>query len=299
MTSRGWQRIVWTVVACLFTLSAALGGSPRVAVDEALQAKVMMVMRGRPGAVIVYDIDHREVRAVTDATLVFRTLRPPGSLMKLVSALALYDARARVVPCADRYSVGGRGLTCGFEGGHGRVDLREAIARSCCVWFHAVGASLDVAALFDAARRCGIGVPSPFPAGASARLRAPRTAAERALARVGEGGWVQITPWDAVSLVVSLREARDPAGSFVYAAMRDTVTHGTARAACVDGIDVRGKTGTATWLEPARADAAPRTHGWFAGTAGRLAIVVFLQQGTGRDAAAIAGRVLRQCRESL
>lgn len=299
-TRRRTLRLFLVTLGLCLTLAPARGTPPALRPDPALQAAATALLGSRVGVLIVYDMPARRVLVATDAPLAFEALRPPGSLMKLVTAVAIYPDRARVVRCANRHDVGGRTFTCGVEGGHGPVDLRAAIARSCCGWFQAVGRSLSPSALLATARRLGLGRPSPFPAGVPARLRTPATARERAEAEVGEGRCVSITPWDAISLVVSLHDATDDAGRFVFAAMRDVVTNGTGQDAALTGVDVHGKTGTAEWLGDAgRRDAPPRTHGWFAGTAGRLAFVVFLQNGTGRDAAAIAGRLLRACRRVL
>lgn len=300
MKVRCCVRLCLTMLGLCLTLSPARGAPPALRPEAPLQAAATALLGSRAGVIIVYDVPARRVLVATDAALAFERLRPPGSLMKLVTALALYPDRARVVTCTNRHDVGGRAFTCGVEGGHGSVNMRAAIVHSCCGWFQAVGRNLSPSALLATARGVGWGRPSPFPAGVPARLRTPATARERAEAEVGEGRCVAITPWDAITMVVSLHDATDDAGRFVFASLRGVVTSGTGRDAALSSVDVRGKTGTAEWVGDAgRRDAPPRTHGWFAGTAGRLAFVVFLQNGTGRDAAAIAGRLLRICREAL
>jgi cell division protein FtsI/penicillin-binding protein 2 len=68
--------------------------------------------------------------------------------------------------------------------------------------------------------------------------------------------------------------------------MEDAVEFGTAQRARVPGLKVAGKTGTVR--------AADGTHlAWFAGVAGKYAIVVMLQgRSGGADAAPVAGKVL-------
>lgn len=299
-TGRRTLRIWLVMLGLCLTLAPARPIPPALRPDAPLQAAATGLLGSRAGVIVVYDMQARRVLVATDAPLAFEGLRPPGSLMKLVTALALYPDRARVVTCNNRHDVGGRTFTCGVEGGHGVVDLRAAIVRSCCGWFQAVGRNLRPGVLLATARGVGWGRPSPFPAGVPARLRTPVTAREMAEAEVGEGRCVAITPWDAITLVVSLHDATDDAGRFVFKAMREVVTSGTGQGAALSGVDVRGKTGTAEWVgDGGRRDAPPRTHGWFAGTAGRLAFVVFLQNGTGHDAAAIAGRLLRACQRAL
>ena len=69
---------------------------------------------------------------------------------------------------------------------------------------------------------------------------------------------------------------------------------GTGRAAAVPGIAVAGKTGTAPALDGSRS-----THAWFVGyapaDAPEIALVVFLNRGTGAgNAAPLAGRIFKQ-----
>jgi cell division protein FtsI/penicillin-binding protein 2 len=72
------------------------------------------------------------------------------------------------------------------------------------------------------------------------------------------------------------------------------VQFGTCQEAAVAGVRVAGKTGTATAL-----DGSGVTHAWFAGFAPaenpEIAIVVFLDRGTGAHSAApLAGAILRE-----
>jgi len=68
--------------------------------------------------------------------------------------------------------------------------------------------------------------------------------------------------------------------------MEDFVAFGMAHAASVNGMHVAGKTGTSV------ARNTQQTHGFFVGYAPaekpRIAVVVFLAQGRGLDAAAVA-----------
>jgi cell division protein FtsI/penicillin-binding protein 2 len=71
------------------------------------------------------------------------------------------------------------------------------------------------------------------------------------------------------------------------------VQYGTCREAAVEGVRVAGKTGTATAL-----DGSGVTHAWFVGyapvDAPQVAVVVFLERGTGQhDAAPLAGKILK------
>ena len=81
--------------------------------------------------------------------------------------------------------------------------------------------------------------------------------------------------------------ARAPADGVVPRGLRGSVSYGMARAAGVPGIDILGKTGTAS--DPGEA----WTHGWFAGAIlNRLVIVVYVPHGDGGTAAELARKFL-------
>ena len=73
--------------------------------------------------------------------------------------------------------------------------------------------------------------------------------------------------------------------------MEHSVAYGMARAAHVDKVRIAGKTGTAS--QPGMT----ATHGWFVGLAPaekpEIAVVVYLEQGRGLDAATLAQSILR------
>jgi penicillin-binding protein 2 len=75
------------------------------------------------------------------------------------------------------------------------------------------------------------------------------------------------------------------------AAMRRSVTDGVARHAAIAGVEVAGKTGTAEF-GPRLTNGKYETHGWFVGFAPyndpQIAIVVFVQRGSGGDDASPA-----------
>ena len=78
----------------------------------------------------------------------------------------------------------------------------------------------------------------------------------------------------------------------VFLGLRQSITFGMAHAAQVETMEVAGKTGTATSRESAQ------THGFFVGYAPAekpdIAVVVFLEQGRGMDAAALAQPVFAE-----
>ncbi len=86
---------------------------------------------------------------------------PPGSTYKVfVAAAALTDgvmAPEDTVMCPGWYRLGRRTYRCWRRGGHGEVDLREALKRSCDVYFYHVGVALGVDRIADFARGFHLG----------------------------------------------------------------------------------------------------------------------------------------------
>jgi membrane carboxypeptidase/penicillin-binding protein len=78
----------------------------------------------------------------------------------------------------------------------------------------------------------------------------------------------------------------------VFAGLEESVTYGMAHGANFENWKIAGKTGTAASIS------AARTHGFFVGYAPaekpRMAIVLYLENGRGMDAAALAKPVLAE-----
>ena len=85
----------------------------------------------------------------------------PGSTFKMVVALAALEAKI-VNPSDSLFCVGHRDLGdtrfhCWKEGGHGRVNLLDAIEQSCDVFFYNLGIKVGIERIADMARRLGFG----------------------------------------------------------------------------------------------------------------------------------------------
>ena len=149
------------------------------------------------------------------------------------------------------------------------------------------------------------------------RIRVPEDARGKARAALGEGSIV-VTPaqlllaYSAVATRGKVFRLRKPPMRTedsprllrklklepdTFATLNDgfeeCVRFGTCQAAAVPGVRVAGKTGTATAL-----DGTGATHAWFVAYAPadspQIAVVVLLEHGTGgRDAAPLAGEILR------
>jgi penicillin-binding protein 2 len=91
---------------------------------------------------------------------------PPGSTFKIVTALAgLHEGVLDpLVPmsssCRGGYPFGNRVFHCWKREGHGSLVLRDAMARSCDIYFYQVGIRLGADRLTRFAAACSLGVPT-------------------------------------------------------------------------------------------------------------------------------------------
>ncbi len=86
---------------------------------------------------------------------------PPGSTYKLIVAAAALE-EGIITPdtkifCNGSFSLGNRTYRCWKKGGHGHVNLHQAIVGSCDVYFYTVGKMLGVDKIAKYAKRFGLG----------------------------------------------------------------------------------------------------------------------------------------------
>ena len=144
---------------------------------------------------------------------------PPGSVFKIITALSGLESGI-ITPktqlaCSGAYPYGNRDFRCWKEGGHGTIDLRQAIVSSCDIYFYQVGLKVGVdriariAETFGLGRRTGIRFPHeksgtvPSTSWKKRRLGAPWYSGETLSLAVGQG-YVMATPLQLVRLIAAV-----------------------------------------------------------------------------------------------
>ncbi len=86
---------------------------------------------------------------------------PPGSTLKMITAMKLIEERLIdpfwTANCTGKYFFGDREFGCWNEEGHGDVNLQEAIAQSCNVYFYKVIQKLSITEWSETCRQFGFG----------------------------------------------------------------------------------------------------------------------------------------------
>ena len=148
---------------------------------------------------------------------------PPGSTIKPVVATAALTAGVLTpetsIPCPGYFQLGDTTFHCWRKGGHGSLRLRDAIKKSCDVFFYETARRLGIDRLAAMARRFGLGsvlgldIPGERPGLIPSRewkLAASGTAwspGETVIAGIGQGS-VLATPLQLATMVARLVTGR-------------------------------------------------------------------------------------------
>ncbi len=259
-----------------------------------LQREVDRAMGKLPGALVVVDVTTRTVLAAHGMDQASLRLEAPGSTLKPFLLMALLetgklDPRQQFI-CRRPLKIGSAQLDCTHPAEVSQLDAAEAIAYSCNSYVAQVASRLNGAELVELLRRAGFDTPSGLVAQeARGRIALPSNLEELQLEALGYRG-IAVTPLELLeayrSLALRKRQKDLGVDAPVFKGLEDSVAFGMAHAASVDGMKIAGKTGTSV------ARNTQQTHGFFIGYAPaekpEIAVVVFLAQGRGMDAAAVA-----------
>jgi len=314
-----------SISRCLLTLVAinvALGASAARGADASFRNYVQTLMRGRRGVALVANPTTGEILALSNAEIAFDRAFPPGSTAKIVAAAKALEEK--VISPSDRIfcqrvpPLLGEAFRCSHPHAGDAFNLTTALANSCNYFFAALSVRLTPQALAHGYSMFGFGtaVAAPGRAGNPGQVRVDGDTAAKAQAALGEKT-ILVTPAQLLLAYSAIAtrgagfgfwqgsQTRNPSPlrrvdlrpetfDTIEVGLEECVRSGTGRGAAVEGVRVAGKTGTARI--PGGTGAA---HAWFVGYAPvgapGIAVVVFLERGTGaRDAAPLAGKILRR-----
>jgi cell division protein FtsI/penicillin-binding protein 2 len=265
------SKLVGVVVgaAVLWVGCASASG---LAVPDALE----VALRGTQASAVVLDYRTGTVLAMFGAE---RRGTPGSAIKPMLLEYALEHGVVRPeteVYCRRDLHVGGQALPCTHPADEPVFDAERALAESCNTWFAAMGRRYWGDALEAALHETRL-------------PHTPMSAADveqREFAVLGLRG-VTASPME---LARAFRELllRMPPNGTVARGLRGSVSYGMANPAGVKGVDILGKTGTAS--DPGEA----WTHGWFEGAIpGRLVIAIYVSHGDGGTAAQLAQKFFR------
>ncbi len=178
------------VIRPLKTVVARPGHNLILTLDQQVQARAEMMLAGKVGAAVAIEPDTGRILALASSPAFnqnafvdgmsgeqWRTLNsnpdhpmvnkaiqgtyPPASTYKIVTAIAGLEEgvidETTTMHCPGYYKFGNRVFRCWKKGGHGKVNVVQALEQSCDVFFYQVGLKLGVDRLAWHAQACGLG----------------------------------------------------------------------------------------------------------------------------------------------
>jgi cell division protein FtsI/penicillin-binding protein 2 len=265
-----------------------------------LNTKLAQIMRSRSGAAVIVDVSSGRILADYHPEVAARRLARPGSACKTFTLLALLRSgklhSTDSLVCRRHLHVGRLDLSCSHPQA-GPLQAVSALAYSCNDFFATFGLRLTAEDLRAAFTQAGFASPSGLvPDEAVGSIHIAPSDEGRQLQAIGEGD-MRVTPLEMLAAYRNLalrRTAADitDAERTVFTGLEESTGYGMARLASVAEMKVAGKTGTS------RTDQGSWTNAWFSGYAPadepQIAVVVFLERGTGpSDVAALGGEIFR------
>ena len=265
-----------------------------------LTTDLARIMRGRSGTAVVVDVASGHILADYHPEAAARRLARPGSAFKPFTLLAmLQSGKLRSTDsfvCRRNLHVGPHDLSCSHPQ-TGPLQAVSALAYSCNDFFATFGLRLTAEDLRAAFTNAGFASPSGFVSNeVVGSIHLARNDEEREMQAIGEGD-MRVTPLEMLAGYRNLALRRTAADTSeaertVFLGLEAATDYGMARLASSADMKVAGKTGTS------RTDQGAWTNAWFSGYAPankpRIAVVVFLEKGTGPgDAAVLGGEIFR------
>lgn len=270
-----------------------------------LQSVAASALGDREGTIVIIDPQTGRVRAAVNPELAFERAFPPGSTIKPFTTLTalragVIDENSRT-RCREKYQHDDETIVCSHPRDLPPLNPAEAIAYSCNYYFAKTGERINADQFAQTLGDFGVD-----------RIVKPKWQPTSA---IGEGKFVQVTPMQLLRAYTALFNGgrlfdersgatqvriSDAERAILLQGLRGAIKFGTAEKANLDSLPtyVIGKTGTATPLQ------GFRSQGWFIGLAFapnkpptpenlQLALVVYLKNGHGSDAAQVAAPLFK------
>jgi cell division protein FtsI/penicillin-binding protein 2 len=273
-------------------------GAAQLPDTGALQPAVTQLMAGKPGAVVVLDVQSGKILAQSNLKVAAQRVAAPGSVVKPFVLMELLqsgklNAEQHLV-CHRTLTIAGRRMDCTHSPAITNLDAADAIAYSCNSYFAQVAVRLSPSELTGVFARAGFTARTGL-AESEAVGRVITAADEPHLQLQALGDWgIEVTPLELLAAYrgLALHKLKNdlPEAAPLFTGLEHSVQYGMAHTGTTSamGITAAGKTGTA-------AGATPQTHGFFAGYAPadkpEIVLVVYVEHGRGSDAAAIAAHI--------
>jgi penicillin-binding protein 2 len=286
------------------------GHEARLSLDLSLQRAAWAALGGEAGCVVVMEPDSGKLRALVTSPAydnnlfaagiskrdwealrtsnrfplqnrVIQSVYPPGSVWKLVMAALFLEhgiSPRESVSCSGQVKLGEQIFRCWKQGGHGVMNMENALVSSCDVYFYLMAEKLGIDKIEAFAKACGFGRATgidlphersglvPSRAWKRRRFGQPWVRGETYNIAIGQG-YTLTTPVQIAVYVSALLNggdllkpqllendarvvtgrlpASDRTRNFIVNAMRQTASGGTARVVARGDADMGGKTGTA------------------------------------------------------
>lgn len=190
----------------------AAGKDVQLTIDSSLQTYAQARMEGQSAGAVVMDLENGDLLTVASApsfdpnlfvrgisVLDWRALNedkfrplaakavqgiyPPGSTFKMVTVLAAVEAglisAEDTVYCPGHADVSNVRFHCWKRGGHGNMNLHEALKQSCDVYYYDIAQRVGIDKMAEMARLLGLGSRFDLPLSAVAAGLAPDRAWKR------------------------------------------------------------------------------------------------------------------------
>ena len=339
---------------------AQTGGDLTLTLDSVLQRTAEQALAGRAGAVVALNPNNGDILALASApaydlntfvptisskawNLLLKDKRTPlfnraiqgqyapGSVFKPLVAVAAQEQAFNadtLYACTGAYTDYHCHLRCANRYGHGELDMRQALIKSCNPYFCNMGVKIGIDAIVAVAQQAGFGTKTgidlpgerpgfiPTPEWKRRQTKVPWLPSDTAQCAIGQGA-VLTTPLQIAHAIGAIAaggkvyrprvvafgaggelQRRLPwSGETVQAVvdgMEMAVLNGTGKTMQVEGVRTAGKTGTAEYMD----GGVRRKHVWSVAFAPiekpEIVVCAMLDNGIGggRDAGPIVQAVL-------